>query len=72
MSKHSEAEIVAYNGASFTRVTFKPDLEKFKMDRLSDIYPLLWKRVMDLAGILPVKVFLNGNQLRVKNFCEYA
>lgn len=72
MSKHTDPEIKPYNGQSFTRISFRPDLNKFKMDRLSDIYPLLYKRVMDIAGILPLKVFLNEKRLSIKNFSDYA
>jgi DNA topoisomerase-2 len=33
---------------------------------------LLKKRVYDMAGILKVKIFLNGSQVPVKSFKDYV
>lgn len=63
MSKHNDHEITSTNEKSYTKVTFKPDLKKFKVERLSDITPLLFKRVVDLAGILPIQVILNNKKI---------
>lgn len=41
MEKHTEAEITNTSDKSYTRITFKPDLKKFKLDRLQEITPLL-------------------------------
>lgn len=59
----------------YTCVTFYPDLKKFKMDTLDDdIVSLLIKRAYDIAGVTSskVKVFLNGNQIKVKDFEAYC
>ncbi|KAG8998298.1 DNA topoisomerase 2 [Tulasnella sp. 427] len=58
----------------FTCVTFKPDLKRFGMARIDeDTEALLKKRVYDMAGtVSDVKVFLNGERLRVKNFKSYC
>ncbi|GBB91406.1 hypothetical protein RclHR1_01870001 [Rhizophagus clarus] len=59
----------------YTRITFKPDFQKFNMSNKfdDDIVALLKKRVYDLAGCVKnVKVFLNGERLKIKNFKEYA
>lgn len=59
---------------NWTRVTFKPDLAKFKMDHLEeDVVALMKKRVVDLAGTLgkSVKVELNGQRVPVKSFADY-
>jgi DNA topoisomerase-2 len=56
-------------------VTFKPDLEKFKMTYLEeDVVALMKKRVVDMAGCLgkAVKVELNGKLIRMKSFRDYA
>lgn len=60
---------------NWTKVTFKPDLEKFKMTYLEeDVVALMKKRVLDMAGCLgkTVKVELNGNLIRFKSFRDYA
>ena len=58
----------------FTRITFKPDLAKFGMTAIDkDTEALLIKRVYDLAGsVKNVKVFLNGERVKVKNFKQYC
>lgn len=60
---------------NWTKVTFKPDLEKFKMDRLDDdIVALMKKRVYDLAGCTDrtVNVYLNRNKIEFKKFSDYC
>ncbi|GAU18535.1 hypothetical protein TSUD_325240 [Trifolium subterraneum] len=60
---------------NWTKVTFKPDLEKFKMTYLEeDVVALMKKRVLDMAGCLgkTVKVELNGTLIRFKSFRDYA
>ncbi|MCQ2816684.1 MAG: ATP-binding protein [archaeon] len=74
MLKHDEPKITDYKKEDFTKITFTPDLEKFKMETLDeDIVALFKKRVYDMAGITPsnVSVFLNGEKLKVKNFNQY-
>ncbi|KAJ9069903.1 DNA topoisomerase 2 [Entomophthora muscae] len=60
-------------GEEFTRITFKPDLNKFHMDRLdADIVGLLKRRVYDLCGTVKgVSVFLNDNKLKLSGFKDY-
>lgn len=74
MGVKEEPEISRYTKEDFTRITFKPDLGRFKMSRLdTDIVSLLKKRVYDLAGILRnVKIVLNGERLGVRGFKEYV
>ncbi|GAU30192.1 hypothetical protein TSUD_311430 [Trifolium subterraneum] len=60
---------------NWTKVTFKPDLEKFKMTYLEeDVVALMKKRVLDMAGCFgkTVKVELNGTLIRFKSFRDYA
>lgn len=63
-------------GEQYTQITFTPDLKRFNMadggfDR--DTLALLYKRVWDMAGIIPkVKVYLNGKILRCKDFKAYV
>ena len=51
----------------FTKVTFKPDLAKFKMTHLSaDMVALMTRRAYDMAGCTKgVSVYLNGKKLLV-------
>lgn len=60
---------------SFTRVTFFPDLARFKMTALdSDTLALLKRRVYDMAGISDrsLKVVLNGSPVPVASFKDYV
>ncbi|CCJ28239.1 unnamed protein product [Pneumocystis jirovecii] len=57
----------------YTRITFKPDLERFGMKEIdSDLESVFKRRVYDLAGsVKNVKVFLNGERIKVKSFKQY-
>ncbi|KAF9068525.1 DNA topoisomerase [Rhodocollybia butyracea] len=75
MSKCGKAKITKNaRGEEFTRVTFRPDLKRFGMDSIDeDTAGLLRKRVYDMAGTVKnVKVFLNDERLKVKNFKSYV
>ncbi|KAK9154871.1 hypothetical protein Sjap_002351 [Stephania japonica] len=76
MGKKSEPTITkCKEGENWTKVTFKPDLAKFKMTYLEeDVVALMKKRVIDLAGCLgkTVKVDLNGQRVPVKSFLDYV
>ncbi|XP_019618193.1 PREDICTED: DNA topoisomerase 2-alpha-like isoform X4 [Branchiostoma belcheri] len=74
MGKAGEPKITDYHGSDFTCVTFKPDLPKFKMDRLDDdTVALLRRRAYDVAGSTKgVKVLLNGEKLPVTSFRQYV
>lgn len=68
MSKASEPKIKDFTGEDFTRVTFSPDLTKFKMEALdADIVGLMSRRAYDIAASTRgVKVFLNGKRVMVR------
>ena len=75
MGKCGKASITSNGrGDEFTRVSFTPDLKRFGMERIDeDTVSLLKKRVYDMAGtIRDVKVFLNGERLKVKGFTTEA
>ncbi|XP_016170360.1 DNA topoisomerase 2 isoform X1 [Arachis ipaensis] len=76
MGKKSDPVITkCKEGENWTKVTFKPDLEKFKMAELEeDVVVLMKKRVVDMAGCLgkTVKVELNGKAIKLKSFRDYA
>jgi len=75
MSKASEPKVKESDKSNdFTKVTFSPDLPKFKMEKLEDdTVALFSRRAYDIAASTRgVKVFLNGKRVPVKNFKEYV
>ncbi|RUP45793.1 hypothetical protein BC936DRAFT_147722, partial [Jimgerdemannia flammicorona] len=74
MSKKTSPKITTANKEDFTRITFKPDLAKFGMETIDDdLEALLKKRVYDLAGCVKnIKVFLNDERIKIKNFKQYV
>lgn len=73
MSDMGEASIVANKSDDFTKVTFIPDFRKFKMSGMDDDFEALVKRrVYDMAGTSRgVKVWLNGERIKVNSFKKY-
>lgn len=73
MSKTSEPRIEKSDKDDFTKITFWPDLKKFKMDSLEDdIVALMRRRAYDVAASSRgVNVYLNGVKLPVRNFKDY-
>lgn len=73
MSKTSEPKIESSGKDDFTKISFWPDLSKFKMQKLEDdIVALMRRRAYDVAASTRgVSVFLNGQKLPVKNFKDY-
>lgn len=75
MSEKTDPAITANpRNEEYTRITFKPDLQRFNMTRIDDdLEALLKKRVYDLAGIVEgVKVYLNNERIRINNFKQYV
>lgn len=75
MSNCGKAKITPNaRGDEYTRVTFRPDLARFGMESIDDdTLALLKRRVYDLAGTVKnVKVFLNDERLKIKNFRQYV
>ncbi|KAH0838728.1 DNA topoisomerase II [Lanmaoa asiatica] len=75
MSKCGNAKITKNGkGEEYTRVTFRPDLKRFGMERIDeDTLSLLKRRVYDMAGtVRDVKVYLNDERLKIKNFKQYV
>lgn len=64
-----------YKDTPYTRITFKPDLERFKIQKLDhDFIKLIEKRAYDLNGCTDKKldVYLNGNKINFKDFEGYV
>ncbi|XP_060519505.1 DNA topoisomerase 2 isoform X2 [Cylas formicarius] len=74
MTKTAEPKVKDFFGDDFTKITFSPDLSKFKMERLDDdIVALMSRRAYDIAASTRgVKVFLNGQRLPIKGFKDYV
>lgn len=67
MGKSSDPNIKEVKTSDFTKVTFSPDLAKFRMTQLDkDIVDLMSRRAYDVAASTRgVKVYLNGKMLPV-------
>lgn len=67
MGKAEDVKIKESSEQDYTKVTFSPDLSKFKMEKLDkDIVDLMSRRAFDVAASTRgVKVFLNGTRLPV-------
>lgn len=75
MSKMGKAKITSSKSADFVRVTFKPDFKRFGMENGidDDLEALIYRRVYDMAGtVRGVKVQLNGEVIKLKNFQAYC
>lgn len=79
MSEKKQPEITSFANKDeeddYTKISFEPDLKKFKMKELeNDIISLMKKRVYDAAGTTPskVSVYLNGKKIQIKGFKEYT
>jgi len=74
MSKTGKPKIAALKKKDeYTKISFKPDFERFNMEAIdADLEALLKKRAYDLAGCVKgVKVFLNGERIKIKSFRDY-
>ena|SRR5258708_30510127 len=75
MSLEEKAKITPNpKGEEYTKVIFKPDLERFGMTNIDqDTEALLIKRVYDIAGTVDgITVTLNKERLKIKNFKAYV
>lgn len=69
MAKSSDPAIKEVKTNDYTKVTFSPDLSKFRMTNLDkDIIDLMSRRAYDVAASTRgVKVYLNGKLLPVSS-----
>lgn len=71
----SEPEIKKCDKKSFTKITFYPDLQRFKLKSLSDdIIGVMKKRTYDIKACVnkKVKVLYNNNNIHIKDFIDYT
>jgi len=74
MTKKNNVKITDVKTKGMTKITFKPDLKRFNITKLSnDIISVMKKRVYDIAANTGknISVFLNGKKLNVKTFEDY-
>ncbi|KAF3482593.1 DNA topoisomerase II [Arthroderma uncinatum] len=72
MSKMGKAKITDCKTDDYTKVTFKPDFQKFGMDGMdNDFEALVYRRVYDMAGTCGTAVKLNGSKVPVRSFKKY-
>lgn len=75
MGDCGKPKITSSKSASFVKITFKPDFQRFGMpDGIDDdLESLLYRRIYDLAGTVKgVKVYLNNDQIKLKDFKSYC
>jgi DNA topoisomerase-2 len=75
MSTRTTPHITANSkNEEWTCITFRPDLAKFGMETIDDdLYSLFRKRVYDMCGsVANIKVLLNGERVKVKDFKAYT
>jgi len=67
MSKVGSPKLTEASNEDFTKITFQPDLKKFKMDSLDkDMVDLMSRRAYDIAASTGgVKVYLNDKRVPV-------
>ena len=68
-------EIKSCQKKSYTKITFKPDYEKFGLENITeDIYKLFKRRVYDVSACtdVSVNVYFNDKKINIKDFEKYA
>ena len=70
----NKPKIVKSKEKGYTKITFYPDLEKLKLDIITDDnIKIIKKRIIDLAGINQnIKFYFNNELIKIKSFEEYC
>lgn len=78
MSVRHEPKITKCSTKPYTKITFVPDYNKFKLDVngdgiTDDIYLLFEKRVYDVTAVTPddLNVYFNGEKIKIKSLDKY-
>ena len=73
MSKCGTASVTPRKGTGFTKVTWLPDYQRFKMTGLTEpVIGLLKKYLYDIAMLTKIPVYCNGVLIPVKSLVDYA
>lgn len=72
LRQKSEPKITSSN-KNYTRITFRPDYEFFKLDKLDDNHKnKIIKKIVDAAANnLNVKFYINGERILIRHFGDY-
>ena len=71
MSVNNKPEITEHDKTPYTKITFIPDLKRFKLDKLTDdIKNLFEKRVYDMCAWTDsdISTSFNNKKLKIKDF----
>lgn len=76
MSEKTKAKVTTLKNPKYgyTKITFKPDLQRFGLTELTDdIVNLMIKRVYDIAATTDkkIKVYYNDSKININNFKNY-
>lgn len=75
MYKVNDYKITKMSKASFTKITYQPDLKRFELSKITDdLVSVMKKRVYDITACTnkKVKVSLNGELIPIKEFKDYT
>lgn len=70
-----DAPIITESNDNWTKITFKPDMKMFHMNKFDDdLIGLMSKRVLEIAVCLgdTVKVELNSKTIPINSFTDYV
>lgn len=73
MAKCGNASVTKKKGTGYTKVTWLPDYNRFKMPGLTEpVIGLLKKYLYDIAMLTKIPVYCNGVLIPVKSLVDYA
>lgn len=74
MSSKEYINISKYDDEPYTKITFKPDLNKFNLTEIDDDFiSFMKRRIYDISvsSINPITVFYNDEEIKIKTLEEY-
>lgn len=73
MKSHTDADVTR-SSLHFTKITYKPELSRFGMDRISDDdMKIIEKRVYEIAGCNPnLNICFQGKRVAINSFQDYV
>ncbi|TGZ83657.1 DNA topoisomerase II [Ascodesmis nigricans] len=74
MSEFDKPKITTAKGEQYTKVTWKPDLARFKIPEMDeDFEAFVHRRVVDMSATLGTKTYWNGDLIKKpRNFKQYC
>ena len=67
MTKRGTPKITKYSRASYTKITFKPELKRFGLKAMDDTKSMMERRVYDMVGLFgdELTVYFNGKKINL-------